>query len=633
MLLELFFYLFLRYFKGLSFQDCFKFLGMPKLNFKEFIMSDTQSKNKFIRLLNYSGNYKYLSILGMILSALSAICLLIPFIYIWDVVNALLTVAPNFSQAQNLDTYAFNAFAFAIAGIVLNFFGLMGTHLSAFKNEKNMKDAAVNHLLKLPLGYFSNHTSGGLRKVIDFSTAKTETFLAHQLFDLTGAIVTPIVFLILLFSFNWLLGLICLIPIGLCFIFMYPMFSAESQNIMVQYQTYLEKMNGEAVEYVRGIPVTKAFQQSVYSFKNFIDAIKNYAKFSANYSLSTQLPMTAFTVSINGFFALLIPAGILLAGSVVDKKFLADFMFYVIFTPICAVMMNKIMTVSQDWMLASHALEGIEEILATEPLVESTNPQKPKNHSIEFEGVYFDYEKTDSDEHILNDITLKISENETVALVGPSGGGKTTIASLIPRFWDVNEGSIKVGEIDVRKISTKDLMKNISFVFQNTTLFKDSIYNNVAIGRKGASRDEVEKALSLAQCDDIIDELPDGIDTVIGSEGTYLSGGQQQRIALARAILKDAPIIILDEATALADPENEYMIQKAISEITKDKTVIMIAHRLSTVKNVDKIYVVENGRIVEKGSHDTLVENKGLYSRMWDEFNQSIQWKVKSEVA
>ena len=596
-------------------------------------MSNTQSKNKFIRLLNYSGNYKYLSILGMILSALSAICLLIPFIYIWDVVNALLTVAPNFSQAQNIDTYAFNAFAFAIAGIVLNFFGLMGTHLSAFRNEKNMKDAAASHLLKLPLGYFSNHTSGGLRKVIDFSTSKTETFLAHQLFDLTGAIVTPIAFLILLFSFDWLLGLICLIPIILCFIFMYPMFSAESQNIMVQYQTYLEKMNAEAVEYVRGIPVTKAFQQSVYSFKNFIDAIKNYAKFSANYSLSTQLPMTAFTVSINGFFALLIPTGILLAGSVVDKKFLADFMFYVIFTPICAVMMNKIMTVSQDWMLASHALEGIEEILAEKPLVETDNPQKPKNHSIEFEGVYFDYEKRDGDEHILNDVNLRINENETVALVGPSGGGKTTIASLIPRFWDIDEGSIKVGEVDVRDISTKDLMENISFVFQNTSLFKDSIYNNVAIGRKGASREDVKKALSLAQCDDIIDELPDGIDTVIGTEGTYLSGGQQQRIALARAILKDAPIIILDEATALADPENEYMIQKAISEITKDKTVIMIAHRLSTVKNVDNIYVVENGRIVEEGNHDNLVENKGLYSRMWDEFNQSIQWKVKSEVA
>lgn len=594
-------------------------------------MPETQNKNKFIRLLNYSGNYKYLTIVGMFLSALSAICLLVPFVYIWDVVNALLAVAPDFTKAQNLDVYAINAFTFAVLGIILNFFGLMGTHLSAFKNEKNMKDAAIKHLLKLPLGYFSNHTSGGLRKIIDYSTAKTEIFLAHQLFDLTGAIMTPIVFLILLFSFDWRLGLICLIPIILCFVFMYPMFSKESRNSMEKYEKYLEEMNGEAVEYVRGIPVTKAFQQSIYSFKNFINAIKNYGKFSAEYSMSTHIPMTAFTVSINGFFALLIPAGILLAGSVVDVKFFANFMFYIIFTPICAVMMMKIMTVSQDWMLASCALDSIETILNENPLVDPINPQKPKNHSIEFEGVYFDYENADGDEHILNDVNLKINENETVALVGPSGGGKTTIASLIPRFWDVNQGSIKVGDVDVRSISTKELMKNISFVFQNTTLFKDSIYNNVAIGRKGASRDDVKKALSLTQCDDIIDELPDGINTVIGSEGTYLSGGQQQRIALARAVLKDAPIIILDEATALADPENEYLIQKAISEITKDKTVIMIAHRLSSVKNVDKIYVVENGRIVEEGNHHTLIDSGGIYSRMWDEFNQSIQWKVKSE--
>ena len=594
-------------------------------------MPETQNKNKFIRLLNYLGNYKYLTIVGMFLSALSAICLLVPFVYIWDVVNALLAVAPDFTKAQNLDVYAINAFTFAVLGIILNFFGLMGTHLSAFKNEKNMKDAAIRHLLKLPLGYFSNHTSGGLRKIIDYSTAKTEIFLAHQLFDLTGAIVTPIVFLILLFSFDWRLGLICLIPIILCFVFMYPMFSKESRNSMEKYEKYLEEMNGEAVEYVRGIPVTKAFQQSIYSFKNFINAIKNYGKFSAEYSMSTHIPMTAFTVSINGFFALLIPAGILLAGSVVDVKFFANFMFYIIFTPICAVMMMKIMTVSQDWMLASCALDSIEAILNENPLVDPINPQKPKNHSIEFEGVYFDYENADGDEHILNDVNLKINENETVALVGPSGGGKTTIASLIPRFWDVNQGSIKVGDVDVRSISTKELMKNISFVFQNTTLFKDSIYNNVAIGRKGASRDDVKKALSLTQCDDIIDELPDGINTVIGSEGTYLSGGQQQRIALARAVLKDAPIIILDEATALADPENEYLIQKAISEITKDKTVIMIAHRLSSVKNVDKIYVVENGRIVEEGNHHTLIDSGGIYSRMWDEFNQSIQWKVKSE--
>lgn len=595
------------------------------------MMPETQNKNKFIRLLNYSGNYKYLTIVGMFLSALSAICLLVPFVYIWNVVNALLAVAPDFTKAQNLDVYAINAFTFAVLGIILNFFGLMGTHLSAFKNEKNMKDAAIKHLLKLPLGYFSNHTSGGLRKIIDYSTAKTEIFLAHQLFDLTGAIMTPIVFLILLFSFDWRLGLICLIPIILCFVFMYLMFSKESRNSMEKYEKYLEEMNGEAVEYVRGIPVTKAFQQSIYSFKNFINAIKNYGKFSAEYSMSTHIPMTAFTVSINGFFALLIPAGILLAGSVVDVKFFANFMFYIIFTPICAVMMMKIMTVSQDWMLASCALDSIEAILNENPLVDPINPQKPKNHSIEFEGVYFDYENADGDEHILNDVNLKINENETVALVGPSGGGKTTIASLIPRFWDVNQGSIKVGDVDVRSISTKELMKNISFVFQNTTLFKDSIYNNVAIGRKGASRDDVKKALSLTQCDDIIDELPDGINTVIGSEGTYLSGGQQQRIALARAVLKDAPIIILDEATALADPENEYLIQKAISEITKDKTVIMIAHRLSSVKNVDKIYVVENGRIVEEGNHHTLIDSGGIYSRMWDEFNQSIQWKVKSE--
>lgn len=596
------------------------------------MMPETQNKNKFIRLLNYSGNYKYLTIVGMFLSALSAICLLVPFVYIWDVVNALLAVAPDFTKAQNLDVYAINAFTFAVLGIILNFFGLMGTHLSAFKNEKNMKDAAIKHLLKLPLGYFSNHTSGGIRKIIDYSTAKTEIFLAHQLFDLTGAIMTPIVFLILLFSFDWRLGLICLIPIILCFVFMYPMFSKESRNSMEKYEKYLEEMNGEAVEYVRGIPVTKAFQQSIYSFKNFINAIKNYGKFSAEYSMSTHIPMTAFTVSINGFFALLIPAGILLAGSVVDVKFFANFMFYIIFTPICAVMMMKIMTVSQDWMLASCALDSIEAILNENPLVDPINPQKPKNHSIEFEGVYFDYENADGDEHILNDVNLKINENETVALVGPSGGGKTTIASLIPRFWDVNQGSIKVGDVDVRSISTKELMKNISFVFQNTTLFKDSIYNNVAIGRKGASRDDVKKALSLTQCDDIIDELPDGINTVIGSEGTYLSGGQQQRIALARAVLKDAPIIILDEATALADPENEYLIQKAISEITKDKTVIMIAHRLPSVKNVDKIYVVENGRIVEEGNHHALIDSGGIYSRMWDEFNQSIQWKVKSEV-
>lgn len=592
----------------------------------------SKSNNKFIRLLSYSGKYKYLSIIGCLLSAVSAVCILMPFVYIWDVINALLIAAPEFIKAQNISDYAFNALFFAIMGILFNFLGLMCTHISAFRNEKNMKDITLKHLLTLPLGYFTTHSSGSLRKIIDFSTSKTEGFLAHQLFDLVGAIVTPMTFLILLFSFNWILGLICLIPIVLCFLFMIPMFTGNSQNFMFEYQKYLGEMNSQAVEYVRGIPVTKVFQQTIYSYKNFILSIKNYGKFASQYSYSTQLPMTAFTVSINGFFALLIPAGILLMGSFINVKLLSDFIFYIIFTPVCTVMMNKIMTVSQDWMIASNALDDIEKILNEKALNEPDNPKLPKNNSIEFNGVFFDYNETESDKHVLNNINLKINENETVALVGPSGGGKTTIASLIPRFWDVCEGNIKIGGVDIRDISTDVLMRNISFVFQNTTLFKDSILNNVLMGNKDSSRQDVLNALSLAQCNDIIEELPDGIDTVIGSEGTYLSGGQQQRIALARAILKDAPIIILDEATALADPENEYKIQKAISEITKNKTVILIAHRLSTIKNADKICVINEGCIVDEGKHEDLLSENGLYMEMWDEFNKSVQWKVKKVI-
>lgn len=591
------------------------------------------NKNRFLALLDFSGNYKYLTILGCILSGISVILLLIPFIYIWEVVNELLRALPNFSQAQNLEAYALSAFLFAIAGIVVYFIALMCTHVSAFRNERNMKNIALQHLLTLPLGYFSNKTSGGLRKVIDYSTGCTEGFLAHQLPDLVGAIVTPIVFLILLFSFDWLLGLICIIPVIICFLLMIPMFGGRNTNFMMQYQQYLEEMNGEAVEYIRGIPVTKTFQQTVYSFKNFIKSIKNYGKFASQYALSTRIPMTSYTVSVNGFFALLIPAGILLVGSSVDTHFLSNFIFYIIFTPICTVMLNKIMVVSQDWIVAMDSLKNIEEILLEEPLKESQNPKTPKNFSIEFDGVYFDYDKSnESDEHILNDVNLNITEGESIALVGPSGGGKTTIASLIPRFWDVDKGNIKIGGVDIRDIPTEVLMENVSFVFQNTSLFKDTIYNNVTLGKKEFSKNEVLEALHLAQCDDILEELPDGVDTMIGTKGTYLSGGQQQRISLARAILKDAPIIVLDEATALADPENELQIQRAINEIAKNKTVIMIAHRLSTIKDVDNIFVINKGRIVEKGSHEKLVELNGLYSHMWDEFNKSIEWKVKSEV-
>lgn len=594
-------------------------------------MEIKKNENKFFTLLNFSGSYKIFTIIGCILSAISAIFLLIPFIYIWKFIEALFIVFPNFSQAQNLEYYAFMAILFAVLGIIINFIGLMCTHVSAFRNERNMKYKTMKHILTLPLGYFQKNTSGSLRKRIDYSTSTTEGFLAHQLPDLTGAIVTPIAFFIILFSFNWILALVSLIPIIISFILLMTMISGESQKFMVDYQKSLEKMNSEAVEYVRGIPVTKTFQQTIYSYKNFYKSIRDYRKFVSRYTFSWQLPMSSFTVSVNGFFAVLIPAGILLIGSIANTDFLLSFVFYVILTPFCSVMLNKVMMVSQEWFMAREALKEIENILDEKPLSEPVNPQSPQEYSIEFEEVYFDYDKSETNEkHTLNNINLKIKEGETVALVGPSGGGKTTIASLIPRFWDVDKGSITIGNVNIKDISQKELMEKISFVFQDTHLLKDSIYNNIAMSKENATRKEVLEALKLAQCEDILERLPAGINTIIGKEGTYFSGGEQQRIALARAILKDAPIIILDEATALADPENELKIQKAISEITKNKTVLMIAHRLSTIKNVDKIFVVNDGEIIEEGSHSQLIESNGVYADMWKEFNESVEWKVKN---
>lgn len=593
-------------------------------------MQVNKNKNNFIRLLNFSGSYKILTVIGCIFSAISAIFLLIPFIYIWKFIESLFIAFPNFSQAQNLEHFAIMALIFAILGILFNFIGLMCTHVSAFKNERNMKYETMKHLLTLPIGYFKKNTSGSLKKRIDYSTATTEGFLAHQLADFTGAVVTPIVFIIILFSFNWVLAIISLIPIIISFLLLMSMVAGESQKFMIDYQKSLEEMNSEAVEYVRGIPVTKTFQQTIYSYKNFYKSIKNYKKFVSKYTFSWQLPMTSFTVSVNGFFAVLIPGGLLLVGSIANPDFLLSFIFYVILTPFCSVMLNKIMMVSQDWFIAKEALKQIEDILNEEPLPQSANPKSPKEYSIEFENVTFDYENNNNEKHILNNINLKIKENETVALVGPSGGGKTTLANLIPRFWDVDTGKITIGDINIKDISQKELMEIVSFVFQDTVLFKDSIYNNIAMSKENATETDVLEALKLAQCEDILERLPDGINTQIGKEGTYFSGGEQQRIALARAILKDAPIIILDEATALADPENELKIQKAINEITKNKTVLMIAHRLSTVKNVDKIIVINEGEIIEEGTHSQLLDLNGFYAKMWKEFNESVQWKVKN---
>lgn len=391
-------------------------------------------------------------------------------------------------------------------------------------------------------------------------------------------------------------------------------------------------MNAEAVEYIRGMPVTKTFQQTIFSYKNFYDSIKKYSKFVSNYTLSTQIPFTAFTVSINGFFALLIPVGILFTASVIDITFLSKLIFYIIFTPFAAVMLNKIMYVSQNWMIASDAIDKIDTILNEKPLDYTSNPQSPNNYDIEFNNVYFDYNNSQNhDDGTLKNINFKVYEGETVALVGPSGSGKSTIASLVPRFWDVNEGEITIGGVNIKNMSQEELMKNVSFVFQNIQLFKDTILNNVRMGDSSVSREKVLEVLEIAQCSDIIEKLKDGIDSEIGKKGLYLSGGEQQRIALARALLKDAPIVILDEATALADPENELKIQKSLSEITKGKTVLVIAHRLSTIQNVDRIIVINNGEIIEEGSHNELLELNGFYSSMWEEYNKSIQWKLVNE--
>jgi len=582
--------------------------------------------NAFLDLLSYSGKYKYLSIIGCVLSAISAVFLLVPFIYIYQIIEQLLTTIPNYNGPL-IQNIAFLALIFGLSGLLINFVALMCTHFSAFENEKNMKNAALDHLLKLPLGYFSTHTSGSLRKIIEYSTSQTESFLAHLLPDLVAAVTTPIVFFIMLFYFDWKLGIVCIIPLIVAFISISRMFTDEHTDFMMQYQSHLENMNSEAVEYLRGIPVTKTFQQTIYSYKNFHDAIINYGKFVKQYSFSMQLPMTTFTLSVHGFFILLIPIGILLCTNPLNIHTLLNLIFYMIFTPICGVMINKIMNVSQAWMTAKQALDKINEILDEKTLTDSTNAVIPEHNTIELDKVIFDYEKDDDNHHTINDLSLTINEGETVALVGPSGGGKTTIAQLINRFWDVDSGSISIGGINIKEIPHNVLNDRISFVFQDSSLFKDTIYNNITMGRN-FTKEEVMDAVKEAQCEEIINKLPNGLDTVVKEEGLYLSGGEQQRITLARALLKDAPIIILDEATAFTDPENELQVQKAINQITKNKTVLTIAHRLSTIRNVDKIFVINEGKLVESGTHEELVNSNGLFSKMWNEYNKSVEWKI-----
>lgn len=585
----------------------------------------------FKRLFRFAGNYKFFTIAGMILSGISAIVGLLPFIFIWNGVSDIFLSYPNLEVSNNIMYNAWFTVISALGAMLIYFLALMCTHIAAFHIAKNMRFEAMSHLMSLPLGYFNETGSGKLRRIINDSASATETFLAHQLPDLVGALLTPIGVVGLLFIFDWRLGLISMIPTILGFLSMNLMTGKGKAEKLKQYQNSLERMNNEAVEYIRGIPVVKTFNQSIFSFEKFHQTILSYKNYVLNYTFELRRPMTLFQTFINSTPIFLVLSGIFfINGSSNMKIFLLNFLFYLFFTPICSTMMSKIMWTSENTMIAEDALNRVEELLSQKPLIKTNNSKIPTKFDIELKNVSFMYPNTNN--NAINDISINIKQGSTVALVGPSGGGKSTLATLIARFWDANEGSVKIGGIDVRDIDENILMKNISFVFQNTNLYKASILENIKEGKPNASMEEVMRAVKAAKCEDIIEKFPKGLNTIVGTKGVYLSGGEAQRIALARAILKDAPIILLDEATAFTDPENEHQIQLAFEELTKGKTVLMIAHRLSTIQNSDCIYVIDDGEIVEYGSHKNLISKDGIYSEMWDEYQSAFTWK-ESEVS
>lgn len=588
-----------------------------------------KKQSNLSRLLTIAGSYRYLTYASWILSAISALMALVPYYFIWQVMREVLEVAPDFSRAQNLTHNGWMAVLFAVIAVLVYIAGLMCSHLGAFRIATNLRLQSMNHIVKLPLGFAEHFGSGKLRKIVNESSAATETYLAHQLPDRANALATPCGLLVLLFVFDWRLGLLSLAPVLLGFLIMMAMTGKEMQQKMKEYQNALDDMAGEAVEYVRGIPVVKTFGQTIFSFKKFKDSIDRYKVWVIAYTKQLRTPMMFYTAAINGVFVFLIAGALLFTQDQVTTEFLLNLVFYIIITPIISVTLTRIMFQSENAMIVDDALQRIDSVLNLEPLKETAHPMHPKDGSVELEQVHFSY---DGEKDVLNGISISIPAGQTVAFVGPSGGGKTTLANLISRFFDPQSGTVRVGGVDVRDIPKEELMNTVSFVFQNSRLIKASIFENVRLGKPEATREEVMAALKNAQCDDILEKLPDGMDTVIGTKGVYLSGGEQQRIAIARVMLKNTPIIILDEATAFADPDNETRVQAAFSKLSQGKTVIMIAHRLSTVAGADRIYVVKDGQIAESGSSRELMERGGLFARMWQNYQTSVQWKVQKEV-
>ena len=593
-----------------------------------------KKKNAILELLGFAGKRRVLAYVGCGLSALNAVLTVMPLVCVWFVVRDLISVYPNWAEASSAAMWAVLAVVFAVLGIIVYFGALMASHLAAFRIAANMRKAMVRHVARIPMGYFSVHSSGEMRRVIDGCAGQTEDLIAHKLPDFVGSFATPVIFFVVAFLFDWRMGLLCLVPIAVSFAAMWWMMGREDEkggrHFMELYQAALMRMSAAATEYVRGIPVVKVFQQTVLSFKAFHEAIIDYRDMATNYTEYCRRPQVVQLVAINSTFAVLVPAGIALASVAPDfPAFLIDFLFYAFFSATTTMMMSKVMYSSEAVMIAEDALRRMNTIMEVAPIVEveSAKALHPKEASIELSGVSFSY--PGSREPALRDVSLSVPAGATVALVGPSGGGKSTLASLVPRFWDADEGSVLVGGVDVRRILAEELMGAVSFVFQDDRLFKRSLADNVRAGRPNASDAEVLAALHAAQCDDIIAKFPDGVNTVVGKAGVYLSGGERQRIALARAILKGAPIVVLDEATAFADPENEALIQAALATLCEDKTVLMIAHRLSTVVNADRIFVVDRGSVVEQGAHEELVAQGGLYARMWRDYRTSATWRIE----
>lgn len=587
-----------------------------------------KKQSNLSRLLSYAGVHKYFTYASWVLSGISALTALVPFWYIWKIINEVLEVSPNFGSAANLTHYGIMAMTYAIISYLIYIGALLCSHLAAFRIAANMRIDITEHISKLPIGFADSFGSGKLRKIINDSTAATETYLAHQLPDKYAAMATPVGLLALLLVFDWRLGLLSLVPVAVGFAVMSAMTGKRMEEKMRQYSNALAAMSNEAVEYVRGIPVVKTFGQSVFSFKKFKATIDEYKKWVLAYTKDMRPPMMLYTAAINGVFAFLILGAFWFTNGTVTSEFFVNLLFYIIITPVISVTLTKIMYMSEEGMVIGDAIERIDSVLNSEPMSVGNNPQNPKSTSIELENIHFSY---DGKKEAVSGISLKIKGGQTVAFVGPSGGGKSTLASLISRFFDVNSGSIKIGGVDVRDIPKDELMNTVSFVFQNSKLIKASILDNVKMGKPNATDEEVLNALKSAQCMDIIEKFPDGVNTVIGSRGIYLSGGEMQRIAIARAVLKNAPIIILDEATAFADPDNEVKVQTAFAKLSEGKTVIMIAHRLSTVRNADCIYVIADGKIAEYGNRAELIEKKGMFYKMQNDYQSSVSWKVSNE--